>query len=73
MDKFVTLVEQVVLLLGQASLLVSYTRQLGNDNEDPRKAKTMFKKFENVLRESETHHFGKKFLSHMIEIEKSKK
>ena len=73
MDKFVTLVEQVVLLLGQASLLVSYTRQLGNDNEDPRKAKTMFKEFENVLRKSETHPFGKKVLSHMIEIEKSKK
>ena len=36
--------------------------------KDPRKAKAMFKENENILRESETHLFGKKFRSHMIEM-----
>ena len=36
--------------------------------KDPRKAKAMFKENENVLRESETHLFGKNFRSHMIEM-----
>ena len=66
--------EQVILLLGQASL--SYTRRLKilkMITKNPRKAKTMLKENENVLRESETHAFGKKIWSHMIEIEKSRK
>ena len=74
-DKFVTLVEQVTLLLGQASLSVSYTRRLNILKmiaKDPRKAKAMLKENENILRETETHLFGKKFRSHMIEIEKSR-
>ena len=41
--------------------------------KDPRKAKAMLKENENILRESETHLFGKKFRSHMKEIEKSRK
>ena len=41
--------------------------------KDPRKAKSMLKENEDILRESETHLFGKKFRSHMIEIEKSRK
>ena len=41
--------------------------------KDPRKAKAMLKENENILRESETHLFEKKFRSHMIEIEKSRK
>ena len=43
-DKFVTLVEQVILLLGQASCSVSYTRRLNILKmimKDPRKAKAM--------------------------------
>ena len=46
MGKFVTLVEQVILLLGQASLSVSYTRRLNilkMITKDPRKAKAMLK------------------------------
>ena len=39
----------------------------------PRKAKAMLKENENILRQSETHLFGKKFQSFMIEIEKSRK
>ena len=73
-DKFVTLVEQVVLLLGQVSLSVSYTRRLNILKmipKDPRKAKAMLKEDEKILKESETHLFGIKI--HMIEIEKSRK
>ena len=66
-DNFVTFVEQVILLLGQASISVSYTSRLNilkMITKDPRKAKTMLKKNENVLRENDTHLFGKKF--HLI-------
>ena len=73
-DKFVTLVEQVFLLLGQASLSVSYTRRLNilkMITKDPRIAKAMLKEDEKILKESETHLFGTKI--HMIEIEKSRK
>ena len=75
-DKFVTLVGQVILLLGQFSLSVSYTRRLNilkMITKDLRKAKAVLKENENILKESETHLFGKKFQSHMIEIEKSRK
>ena len=63
-DKFVSLVEQVILLLGQASLSASYTRRLNISKmitKNPRKAKAMLKENENILKESETHLFGKKF------------
>ena len=55
-DEFVTLVEQAILLLGQASLSASYNRQLNILKmimRDPTKAKTMLKENDNVLRESE--------------------
>ena len=63
-DKFVTLVEEVILLLGQASLSLSYTRRLNILKmimKDPGKAKAMLKENKNILRESETHLFGKRF------------
>ena len=47
MDKLVTLVEQVILLLGQASLSVSYARRLSIlkiITKDPGKAKAMLEK-----------------------------
>ena len=75
-DKFVTLVEQVILLLGQASLSLSYTCRLNilkMITKDPRKVKAMLKENENILRGSETHLFGNKFWSHTIEIKKSRK
>ena len=64
LEKFVTLVEQVILLLGQASLSLLYTRRLNILKmimKDPGKAKTMLQENENILRESETHLFGKRF------------
>ena len=76
MDKFVTLVEHIILLLGQVSLSVSYTRRLNilkRITKDPRNAKAMFKENENILKERETHLFGKNIRSHMTEIEKSRK
>ena len=60
-DKFVTLVEQAILLLSQASLSVSNICRLNILKmimEDPRKAKTMLKEKEDVLRESEIPLFG---------------
>ena len=62
-DKFVTLVEQVILLLCQTYPSVSYTCRLNilkMITKDPRKAKVMLKENE-------------KLQSHMIEIEKSRK
>ena len=75
-DKFVTLAEEAILLLSQASLSVSYTRRpniLKMIMKDPRRVKAILRENENILKESETHLFGKKFRSHMIEIEKSRK
>ena len=60
--------------MGQASLSVSYTRRLSilkMITKDPRKAKAILIENENILKESEAHLFGKKFRSHMIEIQKS--
>ena len=60
-DKFVTLVEQAILLLSQASLSVSNICRLNILKmimKDPRKAKTMLKENEDVLRESEIPLFG---------------
>ena len=61
-------------MLGQASLPVSYNRRfniLKTTIKDSRKAKTMLKENENVLRKSET--LWEKVSIHMIEIEKSRK
>ena len=60
-DKFVTLAEQAILPLSQASLSVSNICRLNILKmimEDPRKAKTMLKENEDVLRESEIPRFG---------------
>ena len=60
-DKFVTLAEQAILPLSQASLSVSNICRLNILKmimEDPRKAKTMLKENEDVLRESEIPLFG---------------
>ena len=75
-DKFLTFVEQVILLLAQGSLFVSYTRRLNILKmimKNPRNANTMLKENKNILKESESHLFGKNFRSHIIEIEKSRK
>ena len=75
-DTFATLIEQTTLLLGQASLSVSYARRLNILKtllKDPRKAKTLLKEKTALLQEDEGHLFGKKFRSHIIETERSKK
>ena len=57
MDKFVTLVKQVILVLGQVSLSVSYTRRLNilkMITKEPGKAKAMLIENESILEESET-------------------
>ena len=75
-ETFATLLEQTTLLLGQASLSVSYARRLNILNtllKDPREAKTLLKEKIALLQEDECHLFGKTFRSHIIEIERSKK
>ena len=70
------LIEQTTLLLGQASLSVSYARHLNILKtllKDPPKAKKLLKEKTALLQEDESHLFGKKFRSHVIEIERSKK
>ena len=70
------MLEQTTLLLGEASLSVSYARRLNILNtllKDPRKAKTLLKEKTALLQEDECHLFGKTFRSHIIEIERSKK
>ena len=64
-DTFATLIEQTTLLLGQASLWISYTfclNILETLSKDPRKTKTLLKKKTALLQESESHLFGKKFV-----------
>ena len=80
MDKpagiFATLTEQTTLLFGQASLSTSHTRRLNilkTQLKDPHKAKTLLKEKTASLQEDENHLFGKKFRSHIMEIEHSKK
>ena len=56
MDRFVTLVKQVILVLGQVSLSASHTRRLNilkMITKEPRKAKAMLIENENTLEESE--------------------
>ena len=73
---FATLTEQTTLLFGQASLSTSHTRRLNilkTQLKDPHKAKTLLKEKTASLQEDENHLFGKKFRSHIMEIEHSKK
>ena len=75
-DTFATLIEQTTLLLGQASLSISYACRLNILKalpKDPCKAKTLLKEKTALSQEEESHLFGKKFISHIIEIERSKK
>ena len=68
-------IEQTTLL-GQASLSIPYACPLNILKtllKDSRKAKTLLKEKTALLQEDEGHLFGKKFRSHIIEIERSKK
>ena len=62
-DTFATLIEQTTLLLGKASLSISYTRRLNILKtllKDPRKAKTLLKETTAFLQGDEIYLFGKK-------------
>ena len=74
-DTFATLIKETTLLLGQASVLVSYARRLNilkALQKDPRKAKTILKEKTAFLQEDKGHLFRKKICSYIIEIERSK-
>ena len=75
-DTFTSLIEQTTLLLGQASLSISYARHLNILKtlvKGPRKAKILLTEKTVLLQEDEGYLFGKKFRSHITEIERSKK
>ena len=61
MDTFSTMTEQTTLLLGKASLPISYAHCLNILKtllKDPRKAKTLLRGKTALLREDEGHLFG---------------
>ena len=65
-DTFATLIEQTTLLLGQASLSVSYVRRLNILKtllKDPCKSKRLLKEKTTLLQEDEGHLFGKNISS----------
>ena len=69
-DTFATMIEQTTLLS------ISYTHRLKILKKllkEPHKEKTLLKEKTATFQESESHLFGKKFRSHIIEIERSKK
>ena len=75
-DDFVELIQQATLLLGQASLSITYTRRLNILKQilkDPRKAKSLLKEQSEVLQESDGHLFGKKFRTFILDSERLKK
>ena len=75
-DTFATVIELTTLLLGQASLSISYTSRLNILKtllKHPCKAKTLLKEKTALFQKSESHLFGKKFLSHIFKTGRSKK
>ena len=70
------LIEQIVLLLGQASNSILYSRRLQILKtliKDPKKAKNILKEKADLLQKGDQNLFGKKFRSHIVETECSKK
>ena len=70
------LIEQIVLLLGQASNSILYSRHLQILKtliKDPKKAKNILKEKADLLQKGNQNLFGKKFRSHIVETECSKK
>ena len=67
-NTFATLIEQATLLLSQASLWISYTRIDKRCWKIPVKQRYYWRKKTALLQESESHLFGKKFRSHIIEL-----
>ena len=70
------LIEQIVLLLGQAWNSILYSRRLQilkTLMKDPKKAKNILKEKADLLQKGDQNLFGKKFRSHIVETECSKK
>ena len=71
-EDHIKLIEQTVLLLGQASNSILYSRRLQILKtliKDPKKAKNILKKKADLLQKGDQNLFGKKFRSHVVEIE----
>ena len=75
-EDHIKLIEQTVLLLGQASNSILYSRRLQILKtliKDPKKAKNILKEKADLLQKGNQNLFGKKFRSHVVETERSKK
>ena len=75
-EDHIKLTEQTVLLLVQASNSILYIRRLQILKtliKDPEKAKNVLKEKADLLQKGDQNLFGKKFRSHVVEIECSKK
>ena len=75
-EDHVKLVKQTVLLLVQVSNWILYSRRLQKLKtliKDPKKAKNILKEKTDLLQKGNQNLFGKKFKSHVVEAERSKK
>ena len=75
-EDHIKLIEQTILLLGQASNSILYSQCLQILKtliKDPKKAKNILKEKADLLQKGNQNLFGKKFKSHVVEIERSKK
>ena len=75
-EDHIKLIEQTVLLLGQASNSILYSRRLQilkTLTKDPKKAKNILKEKADLLQKGDQNLFGKKFRSYINETERSKK
>ena len=75
-EDHIKLIEQRVLLLGQASNSILYSRRLQILKtliKDPKKAKNILKEKVDTLQKGDQNVFGKRFRSHVVETERSKK
>ena len=74
-EDHIKLIEQTVLLLGQASNSILYSRRfqiLKTLIKDPKKAKNISKEKADLLQKGDQNFFGRKFRSHVVETERSK-
>ena len=75
-EDHIELIEQTVLLLGQAPNSISYSQRLQILKtliKDPKKAKNILKEKSDLLQKGGQNLFGKMFRSHVVETQRSKK
>ena len=75
-EDHIKLIKQTVFLLGQALNLILYSRRLQILKtliKDPKKAKNILKEKADLLQKENQNLFDKKFRSHVVETERSKK